>query len=81
MLAYASEDHAATERKIYSTATIEDDFTNDSVIVVLNKEATRSFKKYTPRDFSEIDCVQVHDLTGTTVNWVERQIAGRGDHW
>ena len=62
------------EQKVYNKATLEDDFTNDRVIVVLNRETTRRFKNYTPKDFPEIDCVQVNDLTAPTVEWAEEQI-------
>lgn len=62
------------EEKIYCKATIDDDFTDDRVIIVLNREITRQFRKYTPEDFPEIDCAQVYDLTAPIVDWVETQL-------
>ena len=46
---------------------ISDNFSDDKVIVVLNKEESFLFKNYNPEDFSEIGCVSVKDLTGFTV--------------
>jgi len=51
------------DKKVYYDGSIEDNFTNDTVIIVLNEEETHKFKTYTPKDFSEIDCVSVTDLT------------------
>ncbi|MDR3292957.1 MAG: S8 family serine peptidase, partial [Clostridiales bacterium] len=71
-----------TENKIYCTATIKDDFSDNTVLVVLNREASLSglkdskdFREYTPKDFSEIRLSGVEDLTRTTVDVVKRQIA------
>lgn len=40
-----------TEHKILSRATLEDDFANDRVIVVLNKQESMRFKEYKTTDF------------------------------
>ena len=45
------------DKKVYYDGSIEDNFTDDSVIIVLNEEETHKFKTYTPEDFPEIDCV------------------------
>ena len=41
------------DAKIYSCATIEENFADDTVLVVLNGQTTRSFKQYTANDFAE----------------------------
>ena len=64
------------DQKIYNTATLEDDFTDDTVILVLNREATRRFEVYTPENFPEIDCDQVYDLTAAIVDYAEAIITG-----
>ena len=51
------------EQKILCTATIEDEFAEDKVLVVLNHKASMELKTYTPSDFPEIDCEEVEDLT------------------
>ena len=66
------------ERKIYSGATIEDDFADDTVLVVLNKEATRKFKTYTPDDFSAVGCKSVENLTEFTEEIAKKQIRSEG---
>lgn len=51
------------EEKIYSNATIEDEFVDNKVTVILNTEASFSDKDYTVSDFSEIECINVTNLT------------------
>lgn len=75
--AQAADHGFSAESKIYTRATLKDDFTDDKVIIVLNREITRRFKEYSAEDFSEIDCVAVYDLTSATVQWTEREIAKR----
>lgn len=56
--------------------TLENDFTDDCVLIFLTKTASFQFLTYTPEDFPEIDCCAVEDLTGYTVDWVEKQVRG-----
>lgn len=65
MNAYAT-DNKKVESKIYSNASMDDNFAEDSLLVVLSKHATYSFKTYTENDFSEFDCYEVVDLTKYT---------------
>ena len=53
---------------------ISDNFSDDKVIVVLNKDESFLFKNYKPDDFSEVGCVSVKDLTGFTVNYVKEKM-------
>ena len=64
------------EEKHYYQGTIEDDFADDRVIIVLTKLATRQFLTYVPTDFPEIDCITVTDLSSHTVEWVEKKVLG-----
>ena len=50
------------EEKTYN-GTIEDNFSDDKIIIVLSKEETNKYKDYTISDFPEIDCQSVIDLT------------------
>ncbi len=43
------------EQKIFCNATIEDDFSDDRVLIVLNKNESQSFKAYQASDFSNIN--------------------------
>ena len=55
------------EEKVYYSGTIDDDFLDDSIIIVLSKEETDRLKDYTIDDFPEIDCKSVSDLMPYTV--------------
>ena len=45
------------------TITMQNDFTDDAVMVVLTNEASLQFIDYTPDDFPELDCVEINDLS------------------
>ena len=65
--AFASADMAyGEEQRIYSTATIDDDFDDSRLLVTLNRQATLKFKNLTEKDFPELDLVSVEDLTATS---------------
>lgn len=49
--------------KIYCEATLEDDFANDTVLLMLQQSREIVFKDYTTEDFPSINCVSVDDLT------------------
>lgn len=51
------------EEKTYYNGTIEDNFSDDKIIIVLSKKETNKYKDYTISDFPEIDCQSVIDLT------------------
>ena len=53
----------SAEEKITSTATLDMDFNENRIIVVLNKEASSNFKNYTVNDFPEINGKSVDELT------------------
>jgi hypothetical protein len=46
------------DEKVYSNAAIEDNFAEDTVLVVLNRQETRKFKKYDKTMFPEIGVEQ-----------------------
>jgi len=62
------------EGKIYSDATLKDDFAPDRVAVVLNQAASLKFKTYTPEDFPEIDCIMVVDTSTAAMENVKLQL-------
>jgi len=66
--------------KILSTATIEDDFEPGCVIVVLNQRTSMNNlekTKYSPRDFSEVNCFEVVDLMPNARKLVQEEIRRR----
>ena len=52
-----------SEEKVYSSATLEDDFADDRIIVSIKHTDSLKLKTYTAADFSEIKGVTVEDLT------------------
>ena len=72
-VAHASE--IGIDTKVVSRATIEENFTDNAVIVVLNGQATRNFRQYTAEDFAEVNAVEVMNLSARTGDLVQRQIA------
>ena len=64
------------EEKIYSKATLEDDFADDRVLVVLNNAASLKLKTYTAADFPEISCASVSDLSTATKARVSAKLKG-----
>ena len=71
--AYA-KDNGITEQKKYTTVDLEDDFSDDTILVVMNSKTSKNLdKKYKTQDFAEISCVDVQDLTELTVETIQRQ--------
>ncbi len=65
------------EEKIFSTATLEDDFADDRVIISLTNAASLKLKDYTAADFPEIQGVSVEDLTTATAARVSAKLNGK----
>ena len=49
---------------------INDDFSNSEILVMLDEEASRSCKQYNEKDFMDIGCIAVEDLTSTATKTV-----------
>ena len=65
------------EQKVYSRATLADNFRGDRVVVVLTREASRNFREYTVEDFLGIEnLVRVIDATRNTMEIVRKQRMG-----
>lgn len=65
-----------SEEKVYCNATIDDNFTDNEVLVVLTNEESLEFNEYTINDFSEINCVAIDDLTDGYKDKIEQQLNG-----
>ena len=70
-MALPTDIHVLLEVQQFSSATIDDNFADNVVLVVLNKEAT--FSNSRSRSFSEINYTRIDDLTELTSNIVEKQ--------
>jgi subtilisin family serine protease len=49
------------------------EFADDRILVVMNKERSLDFRKYTPEDFSAVRCSRVEDLTELTMELISKQ--------
>ncbi len=65
------------DNKIYSKVNIDDNFVEDSIMIVLNKEETFKFKEYSPVDFPDIGCVNVVNIMQNTEKLVKAQVNAR----
>lgn len=72
----ADDSVALKEEKTISTATLEDDFADDRIIVVLSNVASTSLRSYTTADFSEFGCSEVNNLTQYTTELVNAKLRG-----
>ncbi len=70
-------DKDVPEEKIFSTATLDDDFADDRVMVVLTNAASLKLKAYKSSDFSEIQCTSVNDLSTAAAARVEAKLNGK----
>lgn len=64
--------------KVYCKATLKDNFTDDTILIVLTNEVSLEsvYHDYTPDDFAEIGCVEVRDLSSATTEHFRAQLKG-----
>lgn len=51
------------DEKVYCNATLDDDFSDNEILVVLNKQVSRQLQSTV--SFGEVDCLSVEDLTSS----------------
>ena len=76
-LVFVTKDVCASndaEYKIYCNSTLEDDFSCDSVIVVLKQDASYTFKQYSKYDFLDVGCIGVEELTKTDTYIIQNDL-------
>ena len=64
----------STDAKVYSKATLEDQFADDGVLVVLSNKASLQFQEFKSSDFSEIGCLAVTDYSSASGKKVQAQV-------
>lgn len=74
MAVIPGEDAVSAEQKVYCDATLEDDFADDRVLVVLSCAASVSFVDYGVAHFAAIGCKSVRNLTPTATELVEAEL-------
>lgn len=58
-----TQNNTSTQSKIICKATLEDDFVDDSVIVVINKEYSKRETTFTPSHFKNIEISEIRSIT------------------
>ena len=61
------------DKKVYNTMTIDDDFDDRTLLVVLNKNKSWEKDVFTTEDFLEIDAVEIEDLSYGVKELIEEQ--------
>ncbi len=60
---------ALAEEKVYSRASINEDFADDCLLVVMTNQVSLLEYEYTKNSFAEIDCIDIEEITvGDTMN-------------
>ena len=62
------------EEKVYCNATVNEKFSDQSIIVTLSNAESLLFKDYVVNDFSDINCVEIEDLTEFSTEIVREQL-------
>ena len=76
ILPVGAVDAEKTETKILDTATVDDDFTDDCVLVILTNAESLKFRQYTATDFPEVACKSVEDLSSASAARVQAKLRG-----
>ena len=71
----ATANNENTEEKEYCTATLNDQFTDNTIIIVLSNKESLKLKEYQPIDFCDINCTQLEELTKHTTEIVKKQVS------
>lgn len=69
----SSNESTVNEEKMYCTATLEDNFFDDCVHVVMKNAASLASFDYDATDFPEISCTSVTNLTqAKPIKWKQK---------
>ena len=69
-----SDSKISAEAKVYSKATLDDQFADDGVLVVLSNKASLQFQEFKSSDFSEIGCIAVTDYSSVFGEKIRAQV-------
>ena len=64
----------SANEKVYCNATLDDEFTDDGVLVVLSNKASLEFNRFRSTDFWEIGCVAVTDYSSASGEKIKTQV-------
>ena len=69
-----TERQVPVDQKVYSKATLDDKFADDTVVIELNTEESFKFKNYTFADFPEVHLSSIEDVNNNATRIVQEQI-------
>lgn len=75
----AYTNNISIEEKSYCNVSLDENFADDTVLIVLNKNASTDFKTYSPSDFPEVRCLFVEDLTEGVVEKILQQQVNKNE--
>ena len=58
-----SEPQRLSDKKIFSRASLEDDFTDDIVILTMTRQVSLNLRAYKTNDFPEVNLLNVRNLS------------------
>ena len=64
----------SADEKVYCNATLDDEFTDDGLLVVLSNEASLQFQEFKSSDFPEIGCLAVTDYSRVSGERIQAQV-------
>ena len=71
------EKNTTNEYVVFGKSSIQENFADDKILVVLNRQETLRFKNWDIDDFPEIDIISVENLTATSENVVNADLTRR----
>lgn len=69
-----TERQVPVDQKVYSKATLDDKFADDTVVIEFNTEESFKFKNYTFADFPEVHLSSIEDVNNNATRIVQEQI-------
>ncbi len=70
----STEEQVSADHKVYSKATLDDNFADDTVVIELNREESFKFKNYTFADFPEVHLSSIEDVNNNATRIIQEQI-------
>jgi subtilisin family serine protease len=66
------------EERIFNEATLDHEFADDIVLVIMNRQETMRFREYSTNDFAGMGVSEVKELTRSSSIALREQLEGRG---
>ena len=77
---FASAVETNEEKKSICNATLDDNFEDNKILVVLKQKNFTELRDYTPEDFSEVNCINVTNLTQNTTSTIASKIKAKSNN-